>query len=114
MKSEHESLTHAQRAALGDTAGDHARVGQAVTPTQESASDRRPRIVVWPDALAALTWAAGYDRIERGNYEAQAWFEVLQGLPFADVKAAITEHYRRSTYPVMPANIIQIIEEGAS
>lgn len=62
--------------------------------------------------LALLAWAAGYDRIERGRYEAEAWLELLHGLPVADVKDAITEHFRSSRYPVMPADIIRIIEEG--
>ncbi|WP_427870569.1 hypothetical protein [Leucobacter luti] len=112
MSSGREVLTHAERAALRATAGDQARVGQSVTPAPDRPLDRRPAIQQWEDVLAVLTWAAGYDRIERGRYEAEAWLEVLRGLAVEDVKNAITDHYRRSRYPVMPADIIQTVEEG--
>ncbi len=63
---------------------------------------------------AVLMHAAALDGRQRGEYEAKAWLKALHGLPIDDVEQAITHHYRTSTYPVMPANIIQILEEGAS
>lgn len=107
-------MTHAERAATGCTAGDQARVGQALTPADSGPSDRRPRIGSPGDCLQLLMWAAANDQRERGPGEAAAWFDALYPYQFAiaDVKDAITEHYRRSTYPVMTANVIQIIEEG--
>ena len=96
---------------MGATAGDQERAGQTVAVTAESASDRRPRITTPEDMLALLTWAAGYDRIERGPYEAQAWFALLEGYARDDVKRAITSHYRTSRYPVMPADVIHYIED---
>ena len=107
-------MTHAERAAAGCTAGDQARVGQALTLTGSEAADRRPRISSPGDCLQLLMWAAANDQRERGPGEAAAWFDALRPYRFAvaDAKAAITEHYRRSTFPVMPANVIQIIEEG--
>ncbi|MFD5599204.1 hypothetical protein ACFWHR_04020 [Leucobacter sp. NPDC058333] len=107
-------MTHAERAAAGRTAGDQARIGQALSPTDSEAADRRARVSSPDDCLRLLLWAAANDQRERGPGEATAWFEALQPYEFAfdDVKAAITKHYRRSTYPVMPANVIQIIEDG--
>lgn len=112
MNSGSDGMTHAERAALGATAGDQARVGLPVTLAAESPANRLPAIHGSGDVLTVLTWAAGYDRIERGQYEAEAWLEVLRGYEINAVKLAITEHYRGSRYPVMPADILHLIEEG--
>ncbi|WP_024356708.1 hypothetical protein [Leucobacter chironomi] len=114
MNSEHDGKTHAERAALACTAGDQARLGQSVTLTGSEAADRRPRVASQKEAFELLAWAAAFDGRERGPYEAAAWAEALHGRPCEAVKDAITEHYRRSRYPVMPANVIEIIEEGAA
>ena len=112
MNSSDDSLTFAERAALGRTAGDLARSGQDVVAVQESAADRRPAIQDQATMFALLAWAAAFDQKERGQIEAQAWLEALRGLPVEDVRAAITEHYRTSTFPIMPAHVIRILEEG--
>lgn len=114
MRSEHDGKTHAERAALGTTAGDLARVGQSVTLADSEAVDGRPRIEESLDAFRLLAWAAAFDGRERGDGEAFAWLEILRGLVIEDVKTAITEHYRNSRFPVMPADVIQIIEEGGT
>lgn len=106
-------MTSAERAALGATAGDHARAGQSVTRAGESAADRRPVLETWQQTYAVLMHAAAFDARERGELEARAWLKALRGLPIDDVEQAITQHYRTSRFPVMPADIIQIIEEGA-
>ena len=106
-------MTHAERAAMGCTAGDQERVGQALTPADPGASDRRPRISTWQQCLALLLIPAGIDGRERGEYEAKTWLRLLSGYVIEDVENAIYEHYRRSIFPVLPANVIQIIEEGA-
>lgn len=64
--------------------------------------------------LAMLTYAAAFDRIERGRFEVLAWIDALEEFEPADVKAAITTHYRQSRYPIMPADVIRLIEEGES
>lgn len=112
MRSDHESLTHSQRAAMGATAGDIARAGQALAPVDESAADRRPMLETWEQMYALLMHAAGFDGRERGEYEARTWLKALAGLAIGDVEQAITEHYRHSRFPVMPADIIHIVEEG--
>lgn len=112
MRSEHDGKTHAERAALGATAGDKARAGQAVTLADSDAVDGRPRLTEWGQMFALLIPAAAFDGRERGEYEAKTWLKALEGFVIADIEGAITEHYRRSTFPVMPANVIQIIEEG--
>lgn len=112
MRSAHEHLTHAERAALAATAGDLARAGQAVALADESAVDERPRLTTWEQMYALLMHAAGFDGRERGEYEARTWLKALDGFAIEDVEQAITEHYRRSRFPVMPADVIQIIEEG--
>ena len=105
-------MTYAQRAAMADTAGDRARVGQSLAPTRESASDRRPVIGRWEDTFQMLALAAAFDGRERGRFEAEAWLKALRGYVIDDVEKAITAHYRRSRFPVMPADVIEIIEEG--
>ncbi|WP_336653054.1 MULTISPECIES: hypothetical protein [unclassified Leucobacter] len=114
MNSEHDGKTHAERAALACTAGDQARLGHSVSRTDSDAADRIPRVVFHEQAFELLAWAAAFDGRERGPYEAAAWAQALHGQPYEAVKDAITEHYRRSRYPVMPANVIEIIEEGAA
>lgn len=112
MSSEHEYLTHAQRAALGCTAGDQSRAGQSVTLHRSEVADRRPRITTWKHTFSLLALAAGFDGRERGQYEAEAWLRLLNGYVVADVELAIEAHYSVSRFPVMPADVIQIIEEG--
>lgn len=112
MHSASDPLTHAQRAAMGVTDGDQARAGQAVAQAAPNASDHRPRITEPSHALALLTWAAGFDGRERGRFEADAWFAALEGVVIEDARAAITEHYRRSRYPVMPADVVDHLEGG--
>lgn len=112
MSSEREPQTHAERAALGATAGDRERVGQAVERVEESAADHRPVIRGWRDTFNLLALAAAFDGKERGQFEAEAWLTVLRDAPIEDARAAITQHYRGSRFPVMPADIIQILEEG--
>ena len=60
-----------------------------------------------------LALAAAYDGRVRGWGEAAAWREMFDGWPVSDVRAAILTHYRTSRFPVTPADIIQIIEEGS-
>ena len=110
MNSEHR--THAQRAALGDTAGDRGRSEQSLSSIEEPPADRRPAITTWEHTFSLLALAAAFDGRERGRYEAEAWLKVLRGVAIEDVEKAVTEHYRSSRFPVMPADIIQIIEEG--
>ena len=112
MNSSDSTMTYAQRAAMSDTAGDRARVGQALTPLAESASDWRPVISTWEHTFQLLALAAAFDGRERGRYEAEAWLKALSGHVIEDVERAITAHYRRSRYPVMPADVTDIIEEG--
>ncbi|WP_300733757.1 hypothetical protein [Pseudomonas sp.] len=57
-------------------------------------------------------WATGFDGIIRGRVDAESWLAALEGYDMNRVRAAITEHYRRNTWRVMPANIIEIIEAG--
>lgn len=105
-------MTHAERAAAGCTAGDQERIGKSITLADSEAADSHPRIAEWEQMFALLLHAAGFDGRERGRYEAETWLKALRGFVITDVELAITEHYRRSTFPVMPANVIQIIEEG--
>lgn len=107
-----DNRTHAERAAMGATAGDRGRAGQSDERAQEIVSDRRPAIRTWRDTYNLLALAAAFDGRERGEYEARAWLKVLDGFPIEDTEQAITEHYRSSRYPVMPADVLQIIEEG--
>lgn len=112
MHSQHEHLTHAERAALGLTAGDLARVGREVVPASDDAADRRLTVQSVDDVLALLTYAASFDDTKRGRFQAAAWLEVLRGYPVDDVRDAITEHFRHSRYRIMPADVIEILEEG--
>ena len=114
MQSNDKPQTFAERAALGLTAGDKGRTGAQVDQTPESPLDRRNgpgTIQTAGDMLVLLTWAAGVDRIQRGQLEAEAWLAILQGLQIEAVRRAITAHYRRSRFPVTPADIIEELEE---
>lgn len=97
---------------MGATPGDIARSGSQVAPVDESASDRRAAISTVEQVLALLTWAAAFDRIERGRFEAEAWLAALEGFGLETARAAVTEHYKRSRFPVTPADVIEIIENG--
>lgn len=99
---------------MGVTAGDLARVGQSVTLADSEAADRRPRIRQWQDTFNLLALAAAYDGRERGQYEADAWLRLLNGFAIADVEKAIEVHYSTSRFPVMPADVIQLIEDGSA
>ena len=112
VSSSDKPQTWAERAALGATEGDRARYGSEVTLGSESRSDRRAEVHTVDDVLALLTWAAGFDRIKRGRMEAEAWLSILAGFDGAEVRRAITAHYRGSRFPVTPADIVEIIEEG--
>lgn len=114
MHSEPEHLTHAQRAALGCTVGDQSRAGQSVTLHSPEAADGRLRITTWKHTFSLLALAAGFDGRERGQYEAEAWLRLLEGYFVVDVERAIESHYSVSRFPVMPADVIQIIEDGVS
>ncbi|UOQ58120.1 hypothetical protein MUN78_04540 [Leucobacter allii] len=112
MSSAPDPLTHAQRAAFATTEGDRVRALQPVSPL--GPTDERPLIQDARDCYRLLAWAAALDGRDRGEYEAAAWWEALApfGFAFEDARIAITRHYTRSRYPVMPADIIQIIEDG--
>ena len=112
MLSAHDGMTHAERAAMGLTAGDLDRLGQSITLVGDAASDQRPALETWEQMYALLALAAGVDNRARGEYEAKTWLKALHGYVIADVEAAIVEHYRRSQFEIRPANVIQIIEDG--
>lgn len=84
----------------------------SVEVARESRSEPISAISAVEETFALLVWAAAFDGVERGRHEAEAWLEVLRGYDLAAAKAAITEHYRRTRYRVMPADVVQIIEEG--
>lgn len=112
MSSRDKPKTWAERAAAGATAGDHARMGAEVDLPEDRTADRRAEVRTIEQMLALLTWAAGFDRIQRGPLEAEAWLAILGGEKFDEVKAAITAHYRKSRYPVTAADVVEMIEEG--
>lgn len=112
MNSRHDGRTHAERAAAGATAGDMAPGRYSVEMAQESPSETISAIGSIEETFALLVWAAAFDGVERGKHEAAAWLEVLRGYDLAAAKHAITEHYKRTRYRVMPADVVTIIEEG--
>ena len=112
MQSDDRQLTHAERAAAVPTAPAGAESGGLSAQGEIRPADRRLRVSGREDGFALLTWAAGFDQKSRGWAEAEAWAAALHGIPVDDARAAITVHYQRSPWPVMPAHIIRIIEDG--
>ncbi len=110
MSSPRDHLTHAERAALGDTAGDRDRAALELVPGQFDDAGGRPRLTV-EGLQRLLTFAGAIDGQRRGPLEVQAMFEILRDYAEADVAAAVREHARRSRFPVRTADIVELIEE---
>lgn len=113
--SERDGRTHAERAAAGATAGDMAPGRYSVAIPNERRSESLAAISTEEHALALLTWAAAYDGIVRGRFEAEAWLEALRGYDLHAAKAAITKHFSKSRSRIgriYPGDVIEIIEEG--
>lgn len=116
MNSPADRLTYAQRAALGDTAGDRARAGQGLALHDSVPADRRPRIQDAQDALNLLAYIAAFDSRVRGDFEAQAWFDALgpHQVAITDAKRAVVSYFngpRRHQW-ITPGDIVEILEEG--
>lgn len=116
MSSEREGMTHAERAAMGCTAGDRERRDQSVVRGDSRPVDRRPRIDSWQDTFNLLAYVAAFDGRERGEHEARAWFDALGPSRFAveDARAAVAAYFRgpdRHRW-ITPGDVIHIIEEG--
>lgn len=112
MNSQGEPRSHAERAAMGPLAHDGAFPGGLAVVGAESASDRRTGVQSEGEMIVVLSWAAGHDGRERGPLEAKVWLEQFRGFDMQELRQAITEHYRRSRWPVMPSDVHEIIEEG--
>lgn len=111
MKSAGRTLTSAERAATGSTAGDMARAGQAIEVAPESRLETIVRVS--PENIGALmTWATAHDGELRGPLEGEAWLEHVGGIPFAEAKEAVTEYFRQSRWAIRPGDVMSIIEEG--
>lgn len=59
------------------------------------------------EAAQLLTMAAAYDARTIGEADVIAWHAVLQDVDFADAQTALVDHFRISTYRLMPAHICQ-------
>jgi hypothetical protein len=46
-----------------------------------------------------------------GEIDAQAWTAVLGDVMFDDAREAVIEHYRESTHPLMPADVLARVKE---
>jgi hypothetical protein len=53
-----------------------------------------------------LSIAAGVDKRTIGESDVRAWQMVLDDIPFDAACAALRAHYRETTKPVMPADIV--------
>ncbi|MEJ6489744.1 hypothetical protein PQI23_08425 [Leucobacter sp. USCH14] len=116
MHSAPEHMTHAERAAMGCTAGDQGRTGQAVARASSDAADRRPRVVGRRAAFNLLAYVAAYDSRERGEGEAVAWSDALgpYRIPVEDAQAAVRAYFlgpNRHRW-ITPGDIVELVEEG--
>jgi hypothetical protein len=57
------------------------------------------------ETAEVLAMAAAFDRRTVGRSDVAAWHAVLGDLDAADVRAAVTEHYRDSRDWLMPADV---------
>lgn len=54
-----------------------------------------------------LSIASGVDKRTIGESDVRAWQMVLDDIPFDAARAALRDHYRETTKPVMPADIVR-------
>lgn len=111
MATSNKAMTSSERAAMGATRGDNARVGQSIDHAPESPSEAILRVSA-ANVKELMLHATGHDRQVRGDFEAGVWLEHIEGMPFDEVKAAIYEYFRQSRWPITPGDIKNIIEEG--
>lgn len=115
VSSQRDSMTHAERAALGLTRGDADRASLQLMPTP-APIDRRPRISSKKDAFNLLAYVAAFDSRARGDYEATAWADALgpEQIAFEDAKRAVVAHFNGTNRHrwITPGDIIEQIEEG--
>lgn len=57
-----------------------------------------------------LAIATGVDKRTVGEIDVRAWQMVLDDIPFTDAVKALRAHYRETTRPVMPADIVQRVK----
>ena len=112
VHSPHDSLTYAQRAALGLTAGDYDRAALERVSTHDRAADARPRLETVEQLMPLIAYASAQDGRVRGRAEAVAMLDILRGEVLDDVHQAFRTHARRSRYPITTADVVEIIEEG--
>ncbi|MFF0777050.1 hypothetical protein [Streptomyces sp. NPDC003720] len=54
-----------------------------------------------------LSIAAAIDKRTLGESDVRAWQMVLNDIPFDAARDALRDHYRETTKPVMPADIVR-------
>ena len=62
------------------------------------------------DAARLLVVSAALTGKEPTREQAQAWAVVLDDVPVSEAMDALREHYRVSRFPVMPADILAMVE----
>lgn len=62
------------------------------------------------EAADLLSIATGVDKRTIGEVDVRAWQMVLDDIPFTDAVAALRAHYRDTTRPVMPADIVRRVK----
>lgn len=112
MRSQHEGLTYAERAARGLTAGDYDRAALELAPAEDRPADRRPRLETVEQLMPLIAYASAQDGRVRGRAEAHAMLDILRGEVLAEVQEAFRTHARRSRYPITTADVVEILEEG--
>lgn len=61
-----------------------------------------------------LSIAAGVDKRTIGEADVRAWQMVLDDIPFEGAVTALRAHYRETTKPVMPADIVRRVKPPAT
>lgn len=62
------------------------------------------------EAAQFLTVSSALTGREPTEEQAQAWSVVLDDIPLEDALASLRAHYRKSRFPVMPADIVEQVE----
>ncbi|WGD38494.1 hypothetical protein [Lysinibacter sp. HNR] len=58
-----------------------------------------------------LALAQSFDRREYTEVQVRAWALVVGDLDYALAERAVVEHYKRSRFPIMPADVVVLVSE---
>lgn len=67
-----------------------------------------------PETADLLSIAAAIDKRTLGESDVRAWQMVLDDIDFTAARDALRAHYRETTKPVMPADIVRRVKPKAT